>query len=87
MIGEISLDPRFRGGERRRKCSAVMAGTSPGMTEWLVVRLQHTPVIRGRRHSASKTRVNALMAPDPESRRTLIARFWIPGSRFQRAPE
>jgi hypothetical protein len=25
-------------------------------------------VIPGRRHSASKTRVNALLAPDPESR-------------------
>jgi hypothetical protein len=50
------------------------------------VTVQSFPVIPGRRHSASKTRVNALMAADPESRNEHGGCFWIPGSQPSAAP-
>jgi hypothetical protein len=38
-----------------------------------------TLVIQGRAHSASKTRVNALVGANPESRCKHRDHFWIPG--------
>jgi hypothetical protein len=53
-----------------------MPGIKPGMTGREALRKHTGFVIPGR--SAG---------PDPESRPKHGARVWIPGSRFQRAPE